>query len=326
MLLGFVLATFLHVSKACLEVPHYFGSMDASLEISRSTLRETGSSCHCCGLCHQDDRCKSFTFDVNENSCVLYSKVGGYSEFTRLPSSQSTQEYFFMPNSSTTGEFCRHDTDCQAGSGSCIARICTTDVTRTCRDVYEIKVESPDHAYWGAVKGEEILFYCVMNYRKGGYTMLLEAPFWFTRWTTSNRLNFIYTESGNIPGGGDPVSHLWAGDAIRDSRPGDYHVVVVSAIGPADGVEFAVSRSQSVVMSLGMPVAYETTDGSFSFSGGGTVMYPYLTNTNGILYHMNSIVTSQAGGLIRSRTTTDPRWSQDVQRPGSVRLLLREGD
>ncbi|XP_037091370.1 uncharacterized protein LOC119111666 [Pollicipes pollicipes] len=196
----------------------------------------------------KDDRCKSFTFDVNENSCVLYSKVGGYSEFTRLPS---------------------------------------------------------EPVYPG---------------------VLLHAEQLDDRWTTSNRLNFIYTESGNIPGGGDPVSHLWAGDAIRDSRPGDYHVVVVSAIGPADGVEFAVSRSQSVVMSLGMPVAYETTDGSFSFSGGGTVMYPYLTNTNGILYHMNSIVTSQAGGLIRSRTTTDPRWSQDVQRPGSVRLLLREGD
>ena len=185
----------LEVSQACQDIPEYYGRLDSSLQISANTLPNSATSCNCCGLCHQSTGCKSFSFRTDNKECTLYSRVGGYGEFTRQRENSGVSQFFFLPASSETGEFCRQDSDCVTAGDACRGRICTTDPAVTCRRIKDRNGALPDHRYWGYISGEEMQLYCRMEGGYNGATLLLAShnqPTDGVAWSADNILYKIH--------------------------------------------------------------------------------------------------------------------------------------
>ncbi|KAF0314610.1 hypothetical protein FJT64_014947 [Amphibalanus amphitrite] len=187
------------VARACLDIPEYYGGLDSSLVIGASTLASPASSCNCCGLCHQDTACRSFSFRTDTGECTLYSRVGGYGEFQRQPAGSQVTQFFFMPSSSGSDEFCRSDSDCVTPGDACRGRICTSEPTVTCRRAWERNGALPDHRYFGYLDGQEHRLYCRMQGQYSGATLLLAShnvPTDGVAWSADNVLYKLHPRDG----------------------------------------------------------------------------------------------------------------------------------
>ena len=194
-LLFLVTVWLFRLSQACVDIPDYFGTLDSSLIIASSTLTTSSTSCNCCGLCHQNPACKSFSFGTTTKECVLYGKIGNYVSLARERQDSHSTQYFIMPFSSQTNEFCHSDADCLTAGDSCRGRICTSDPIVTCRDLYLLNSALPDHRYWGYVDGRELKLYCRMEGEYAGATLLLasqDPPTDGVQWSTENILDKVY--------------------------------------------------------------------------------------------------------------------------------------
>ena len=206
MLLALLASSLLVVVTGCQSNQLYFGLLETS-PLEESTLPGPSTACNCCGLCHSNAACKSLAFNTDSGQCRLYGTVGGPGNYKRDSYWSHKNQFFFMPNSSLTNEFCRSDDDCITDGDSCRGRICTTDATVTCRDHYLLNDRLPSHRYWGFVAGQEILLECTMGGR-GGYTKLLTA--WPSGdWTTANRLNRTLYGSDGTATTWSQYSILW---------------------------------------------------------------------------------------------------------------------
>ena len=207
MLLLLTLFGALELGWTCQKIPLYYGTLDPSLAIPDGSLTGVVSSCQCCAFCHHDDRCKSFSFQPSTGQCTMYSKVGGYPAFYRQNWDAEDTEFYIMPRSSATGEFCRQDEDCLNGE-PCLARVCTTNKTITCLTIKEQIPTTNTHTFWGAVDGTEIRLSCLMDVRGGGWTQLVDAVFnFFWQPGDVNSLNSV--GDGGVQTMGKPYSALW---------------------------------------------------------------------------------------------------------------------
>ena len=199
---GVLVATLLlELGEACMNISEYMGTLDSSLEIAGYTYSSSATSCSCCGLCHQKSDCKSFSFRTDNKECILYNKVGGYGDFSRESQQNHNTQFFFMPKSSLTNEFCRTDTDCVTSGDFCRGRICTSDTTITCRDAFDQNNALPDHRYWGFINGQEMRLRCRMEGGFRGATLLLasiDPPTDGVAWSTANILDKTF-DKDNYP-------------------------------------------------------------------------------------------------------------------------------
>ncbi|XP_043195217.1 uncharacterized protein LOC122366743 [Amphibalanus amphitrite] len=325
-----------HIATGCLNNQLYFGRLTSSLELESFSLRDGSTACNCCGLCSQNAACLSFTLDKNSRQCTLYSAVGGPAEFNRDSRWNHHNQFFFKPNSSRTGEFCRSDRDCVTTGDACRGRICTADPTVTCRDLHQINSELPDHRYWAYIADKEMLVKCSM--RRGGYTLLLNASP-SARWTVQSRLNLTSYEEDGTPDTDGLYSILWAADHIRDSSPDATYSVFVGGTRVDDngsdnwrdwtfnyrGIFFTPTKDVSLLGGVPLSLPYTVEDSeSFQYSDGiGQVSFPYLQdNGSPILMHANTDAASPFGGLIR--TGGPIRWSPPADYPDDVYIYIRE--
>ena len=205
-----VLLGALRLAAACQKIPLYFGTLDPSLALPDGSLTGVTSSCQCCALCHHDTRCKSFSFRPGDGACTMYSRVGGYPQFHRQAADAEDTEFYIMPLSSSTGEFCRRDADCVTGE-PCTARVCTTNTTITCLTIHEQMPTTTTHTFWGAVSGQDIRLSCLMDEQGGGWTQLVDAVFNYA-WQTADVLSLNSTTvDGDVQmmRMGLPYSALW---------------------------------------------------------------------------------------------------------------------
>ena len=207
MLLLVILSSVLQVGAACQQIPLYYGTLDPSLAIPGGTTTGVTSSCQCCAFCHHEQRCKSFSFRPNDGRCTLYSKVGGYPTFYRQAADEEKDEFYMMPRSSTTGEFCRENNDCLTGE-PCLANVCTNNRTITCLTIKELNSETYTHTFWGAVDGTEIRLSCMMARHGGGWTMLVDSPYNHA-WTQGDIDSLNSIGDGPMQKMGTSYSALW---------------------------------------------------------------------------------------------------------------------
>ncbi|KAF0290586.1 hypothetical protein FJT64_011223 [Amphibalanus amphitrite] len=326
MLLLLFLLEALKFGIACQKIPLYYGTLDPALALPGGPITGVISSCQCCAFCNNNELCKSFSFRGSTGECTLYSKVGSYPKFLRQDWGAEDTEFYIMPRSSTTEEFCRQDEDCVSGE-PCLGRVCTTNRTITCLSIKELNPTINTHTFWGAVDGTEIRLSCLMDVQGGGWTQLVDAVFNFF-WQPADVLSLNSTTvDGDVPRMrmGQPYSALWAAELIRDSRPGDYKVIVRSQA-PEKGVLFSAPRAQSLLGTtpVSVPYAAEPAGSGFSFAA-GTVVFPYMLNQHGVVYHMNGDKSSDIGGIMRSAEVAGDRWAVDAVRPHAIQLWIKEG-
>ncbi|XP_043222874.1 uncharacterized protein LOC122382058 [Amphibalanus amphitrite] len=144
----------------------------------------TATSCACCGLCHQRRHCASLSFTAADGTCRLYRTVP---DFRRLRVAAGSA-LFVRPGRSEHRQFCRLDTDCLEPDDRCYGRLCTTDVTVTCRDLSETYGAPASGLFYGSVDGATIRLYCREMNGTTGWTKIGYFTTGSTGWDRSNIL------------------------------------------------------------------------------------------------------------------------------------------
>ncbi|KAF0313397.1 hypothetical protein FJT64_016054 [Amphibalanus amphitrite] len=95
---------------------------------------------------------------------------------------------------------------------------------------------------------------------------------------------------------------------------------------PEKGVLFSAPRAQSLLGTtpVSVPYAAEPAGSGFSFWT-GSVVFPYMLNQNGIVYHMNDKSYIHAGGIMRSSPITYRRWANGAEHPHTMQVWIKEG-
>ena len=73
-----------------------------------------------------------------------------------------------------------------------------------------------------------------------------------------------------------------------------------------------------------IPYTEEPSSVAFSFAT-GSVSLPYKMNQHGVVYHMNTAINVDEGGIMRSFETVDVRWAAGYLRPHTIQVWIREG-
>ena len=95
---------------------------------------------------------------------------------------------------------------------------------------------------------------------------------------------------------------------------------------PERGVLFSAPRAQSLLGTSPVEVPYTAEPSSDGFSfGSGSVVFPYMLNEHGVVYHMNGNQSLDVGGIMRSNETSAVRWATGAARPHLMEVWIREG-
>ena len=235
-----LLLTLALVTEACMETAWSKGYLGTDNSFESFTSR-SGSSCSCCGLCHQYTAwCASFSFNVYTGECRLHRTVASYSTLR----ANSGWRYFVMPGRSQHHQFCRHDSDCLTKGDFCRGRVCTDLDTVTCRVIYETLRAGRKFGDWPTMytwlSNEPRQLTCRMRHDGAGFTKLFRNNNQFA-FTPDNIGDFHLLTSPSAP-----FSILDLAEDIRLSHGAPSYQLLLQSTGMT--VKFDnISRSEPVV-------------------------------------------------------------------------------
>ena len=125
-------------------------------------------SCTCCALCHHYTDCASLSFSPASGVCRLYRSVPDFSRLTV----DTESELYVRPGRSGHHQFCRYDSDCLLPDEACHGRVCTSDVTVTCRDLAETHGAPGNGLFYGSIAGTTMKLYCRETEGYAGWTRI----------------------------------------------------------------------------------------------------------------------------------------------------------